>query len=312
MYGFNFWFVISPLLLVLVALVSGLRHRRHHCRPLKDRYSDELPTVVGALATLLVAVCVIVESRDGLLQLADSGLTAQDSPAWSPVVAAIIFSSAVLLYVILVAVAIRLGDICGRFLVKHRCEVCRRQCQRSLSVAQTCPVRNCSKPCPAGVDFIKVSLDYAPEIIMALASQVEADGMLDVPYVIRVNHPRGKVAYSSLLPDGSLRPLATDRRPYPRREWHPIPDEFFTDPAPTDDSAPESTTDDEPNQSAPSDHQTACLASDSASRVLYTETGLVREETSDGHRLVALSAKRSVVTNDPAHESFFEGLRELG
>ena len=136
--------------------------------------------------------------------------------------------------------------------------------------------------------------------------------MLDVPYVIRVNHPRGKVAYSSLLPDGSLRPLATDRRPYPRREWHPIPDEFFTDPTPTDDSAPESTTDDEPNQSAPSDPQATCLASDSASRVLYTETGLVREETSDGHRLVALSAKRSVVTNDPAHESFFEGLRELG
>ena len=50
LYSFNWWYIFAPSLLVLVAVVSGLRHRRHHCRPLKARYNDRLPQLVGIIA----------------------------------------------------------------------------------------------------------------------------------------------------------------------------------------------------------------------------------------------------------------------
>ena len=52
LYSFNWWYIFAPSLLVLVAVVSGLRHRRHHCRPLKARYNDRLPQLVGIILRL--------------------------------------------------------------------------------------------------------------------------------------------------------------------------------------------------------------------------------------------------------------------
>ena len=306
LYSFNWWYIFAPSLLVLVAVVSGLRHRRHHCRPLKARYNDRLSQLVGIIATFVFAALVLIESHDGLVQLGDSTLTAEDDPAWALLVAGLALVFGVMFYYGLTVAALRLGDFCGRKLMLRRCRICRDQCRRSIAAAQNCPMQSYKQGCPVGVKFSRFSLEHSPTLMSSLRSQTDDTGCLDVPYIIKVEHPRGKVAYSTLLPHGQLQPLMQERRqsPQPRR----LPNWLlnYDAPAPAQPLAPATTTKVEvvPDPAAP--------AKAAEPRVVFTEAGLVQQETADGNRIVSMAARRMVVTSDPKSEELFSGLRQVG
>lgn len=294
--NFNWWFVVGPLMLVLVAVISGLRHHRYHCRPLRARYNDRLPQLVGVIATITFMVLVFSESYNGLIQLCDNTLSTSDSPVWSLVLAGLALICGALGYYGLTQGALRFGDHCGRQLIRRRCRIYRNRCRHSIAAAQSCPMQN-YRGCPIGVKFSRFSLEYSPSLMSSLRSQTDRAGFLDVPYIIKVEHPSGKVAYSTLLPHGQLQPLMQERRlkPQPRR----LPN-WLLDETPT------------PAQSTTPATATSGAVRAAQSRVVFTEAGVVQQETADGKRVVSMAARRLVVTNDPKNETLFGGLRQIG
>lgn len=304
LYSFNWWYVFSPALLGFVAVVSGLRHRRHHCRPLKDRYGDLLPHLIGIAATFTFAALVLIESHDGLLELGNSTLAANEDPVWALVPAGMAFAFGVFGYYALTRLALRLGNYFGRELMLRHCRQCRARCRHSIVAAQSCPMQAYKAGCPVGVKFTRFSLERSPSLMSNLQSQVDQTGHLNVPYIIQVEHPRGKIAYSTLLPDGQLRPLMQERRQNPSPRQMPNWLLHFDDQTPTEPVTPTQPAVVEVVPQTPP-------AKAAEPRVVFTEAGMVQKETPDGVRLMGMAARRMVVTTNPQSEGLFDGLREL-
>ena len=115
--GFNWWYVIVPLMFVVCVLFAtllyrlGVRRRDGRLR-VKQSYKQLTQAFVAIPLTIIAIWMIAAESWNGLIQFFDNHLTDGDSPAWSVIMAAFAMSSiAILIFGLYYEVAFNLGRI---------------------------------------------------------------------------------------------------------------------------------------------------------------------------------------------------------
>lgn len=91
--GFNWWFIIVPLMFVasilFATLLYSLKARRRDGRlRVRQNYKQVTQLFVAVPFTLLSVWMIASESWSGIVQIFDNRLAANDSPAWSIILAA--------------------------------------------------------------------------------------------------------------------------------------------------------------------------------------------------------------------------------
>lgn len=88
--GFNFWYIVAPAFLVVMALAGWCRYglvlsERDGAVRLRIRryYDGRLLVVLSAAFALIVTVMIFFESCHGLVQWFDNGLGRYESGVWS-------------------------------------------------------------------------------------------------------------------------------------------------------------------------------------------------------------------------------------
>ena len=82
--GFNWWFVVAPLLaVVMVAIGLSIFHMDERTLKIRRSYNDRLFVVLATLFAVVVMVLIFAESSDGIVQWFDNGLGKNESPVWS-------------------------------------------------------------------------------------------------------------------------------------------------------------------------------------------------------------------------------------
>ena len=139
--GFNFWMVFIILMVGVVILLGLMQHRWHTRYRTKQMFGDTLFVAVAVVAGIILAVLLVIESRDGITQALDNNIPG-DEYAWQsvvmmmPVALAIGGAFAAVLYVIGRVVALmklgwlhkEMGDRRGVQMNKHEAkQLTRRQ-----------------------------------------------------------------------------------------------------------------------------------------------------------------------------------------
>ena len=112
--GFNAWYMVLPLILILVAFLGT---KRYYLEPktMKIRRRGNklsiLNFVVVVISDLAITALIMLESGNGLIQLATNLLARDDSVVWALIIAAVVLIVAVPYIVfVMLAVAIRVGE----------------------------------------------------------------------------------------------------------------------------------------------------------------------------------------------------------
>ena len=82
--GFNFWMVFVGVM-IGVMIVMGLKQYRRSRRQAVQVFDDRLFALVAVVAAIVLAIWLIVESGDGIIQWLDNGISA-DAYAWQSVI----------------------------------------------------------------------------------------------------------------------------------------------------------------------------------------------------------------------------------
>ena len=99
--GFNWWYVIAVLGLVLVALVGYCKYyvyTEYSYRRLMKRYNDRFIDFASTVITIVLTIMVYRESFRGIVQFLDNGLAVDENPAWSVLLAPFMMLSIVGMY----------------------------------------------------------------------------------------------------------------------------------------------------------------------------------------------------------------------
>ena len=83
--GFNWWFVLLPLQVVMM-IWFGASCRKLNRRTGKIMARDKKGTVANILAIsmdIILVIAVVLESSAGIIQMIDNNLSADDDPMWS-------------------------------------------------------------------------------------------------------------------------------------------------------------------------------------------------------------------------------------
>ena len=80
--GFNWWFVLAPLFVVLEAVIGwrSFALRGGEIRRVKHR---KLVDYTSAMFAIIVAALILIESADGIVQWLDNRTVAGESPVWN-------------------------------------------------------------------------------------------------------------------------------------------------------------------------------------------------------------------------------------
>lgn len=192
--------IVIIVSVLVVGLVSGLRHHRHCCRPLRNRYNDRIPCVIGALAWTGFIWIYLLNHGGQMVDRALSNTVGNESPIYGLIAeyVCLAFGSLVVIYA-----AVPVGDLIGKWLVHRACQAQRQACQASMAAAQSCPIAECvgHHSCPAGVKFNFITVtknDRTKKLVKiehptkgnALA-QVADDGQTIIPCSAKRNQVNG-------------------------------------------------------------------------------------------------------------------------
>ena len=80
--GFNWWFVLAPLFVVLEAVI-GWRSFALRGGEIRRVKHQKLVDYTSAMFAVIVAALVLIESADGIVQWFDNRTVAGESPVWN-------------------------------------------------------------------------------------------------------------------------------------------------------------------------------------------------------------------------------------
>ena len=83
--GFNWWFVLLPLQVVIM-VAFGLSNVKLAHRTRKILRRDKKGTIAALLAIsmdVILMIAIVMESSAGIIQVIDNHLSAEDDPTWS-------------------------------------------------------------------------------------------------------------------------------------------------------------------------------------------------------------------------------------
>ncbi|MDO4612339.1 MAG: hypothetical protein Q4B29_02695 [Candidatus Saccharibacteria bacterium] len=96
--GFNLWYVVAPVLIILVALACSKRYYLLEDLRIRSRFNDRCIKVMATIASVIFGVLFALESRRGILQMCDNSLTDRDNPIYSGIIALMIYVAVVAIY----------------------------------------------------------------------------------------------------------------------------------------------------------------------------------------------------------------------
>lgn len=96
--GFNWWYIVAPVMVLVVGYVGTKRFRLTRSLKIKVVFNDRLLVLLSVLASVVFGIMLVIESMDGIIQLCDNALTKQDSPAWTLFTAPFVLVMAVFSY----------------------------------------------------------------------------------------------------------------------------------------------------------------------------------------------------------------------
>ncbi|MBO7132342.1 hypothetical protein J6V85_03770 [Candidatus Saccharibacteria bacterium] len=103
--GFNWWMVIGAMMVVSMVLLGVYRYYLNSEVRVIRRFEDKLISIIAAFEAAIFGFLLFVESRDGIIQYFDNGLTEFDSPIWSIILMPfVIIFAAIFFFVILFGV----------------------------------------------------------------------------------------------------------------------------------------------------------------------------------------------------------------